>query len=439
MPDNSWKKKVVSLDEAAGVVKSGDYVMLHGAASEPVTLTHALSARAPELEGVRVFHQIIMDEARYLKPGLEGAIRFNSTFVSGPARKMVEDGRADFMPCHYSEVPRLFRDRHWPVDVFFAQVTPPDAEGWCSVGLTADFSATAADCARVVVAQMNARLPRTNGVRLHVDQLDYIVLEDSEIPELPLPRVGEVERAIAEHVAGLIPDGATLQLGIGAIPDTVLTFLRDKNDLGIHSEMFSDGVVELAEAGNINNRRKTLNPGKFIATFLMGTRRLYDFVHENPQVEMHPVTYVNDPYIIGQHDNMVSINSALQIDLTGQINAESMGSRQFSGIGGQLDFVLGASRSRGGKSIFAFPSTAGGGKHSRICATLPLGSAVTTPRGNVHYVVTEYGAVNLRGKSIMERMEALISIAHPDFRDELRAQAARAGLPRSPDGAGASW
>jgi 4-hydroxybutyrate CoA-transferase len=267
---------------------------------------------------------------------------------------------------------------------------------------------------------MNTKLPRTAGSKIHLDDLTWIVEHDSPVVELPPPNLGDVERRIGEHIATLVPDGATLQVGIGAIPDAALLSLRDKRDLGIHSEMFSDGVVALAEAGVITNQKKTINRGKFVATFLMGTSKLYQFVHNNPDVEMYPVDYVNDPCVIGQHDNMISINSALQVDLTGQVNAEMIGNVQFSGIGGQVDFVRGASRSAGGKSIIALLSTAAKGKVSRICRQFDAGVAISTSRNDVHYVVTEFGVADLRGKTLQQRAAALIAIAHPNFRDELR-------------------
>jgi 4-hydroxybutyrate CoA-transferase len=308
------------------------------------------------------------------------------------------------------------------------QVTPPDETGFCSLGVSADYTLSAAESARIVIAQMNSQMPWTGGAKIALDQLTYIVEKDEPLIELKPPKIGEVESRIGENVAKLIPDGSTLQLGIGAIPDAVLLFLKDKKDLGIHSEMFSDGVVFLAEAGVVTNRKKKINTGKFTATFLMGTRKLYDFVDRNPAVEMMPVDYVNDPYVIGQHENMISINSALQVDLMGQVNAEMIGSRQFSGIGGQVDFVRGASRSPGGKSIIALPSTASGGKISRICCDLDRGAAVSTSRNDVHFVVTEFGIAELRGKSLRERAQSLIAISHPDFREALTAGAKEKGL-----------
>jgi 4-hydroxybutyrate CoA-transferase len=377
-------------------------------------------ARAPELSNVEIVQVVNVDPAEYAKPGMEHSFRSNGIFLLGaPVRKAVEEGRASYTPCFFSELPRLFRQRILPVDVVLMQVTPPDEEGYCSYGLSADYTQSAAESAKIVIAQMNRNLPRTAGVRIHLDALTWIVEQDAPLVEFAAPSFGEVERRIGEHIASLVPDGATLQLGIGAIPEAALLSLKNKRDLGIHTEMFSDGVAALAEAGVITNRRKTINPGKFVATFLMGSSTLYNFVHNNPAVEMHPVDYVNDPCIIGQHDDMISINSALQVDLSGQVNAEMIGHLQFSGTGGQVDFVRGASRSNGGKSIIAMPSTAARGSISRICRQLDEGAAVTTSRNDVHYVITEYGIANLRGKTLQQRAEALIEIAHPAFRASL--------------------
>lgn len=427
-----YQDKIISAAQAVMAVKSGDRVVIGHACAEPQSLIEALVARAAELREVEIVHMVAMGPAKYAQPGMEKSFRHAGFFLGTSTRKAVEEGRADFTPCYFSEVPRLFRNRILPVDVAMIQVTEPDADGFCSYGLSADYTQPAAESARIVIAQMNKLLPRTGGARIPVDAITFIVEKNEPPIELPLPKIGEVERKIGEHVASLIPDGATLQLGIGAIPDAVLLLLKGKKDLGIHSEMFSDGVVELAEAGVITNCRKTLNPGKFVCTFLMGTRRLYDFVDNNPAVELAPVDYVNDVWVIGQHDDMVSINSALQVDLMGQVNAETIGSRQFSGAGGQVDFVRGASRSKGGKSIIAMPSTASGGKVSRICLELDRGAAVTTPRNDVHYVVTEFGIAELRGKSLRQRAEALIGIAHPDFREALRSAAGDSAAQSEP-------
>jgi 4-hydroxybutyrate CoA-transferase len=357
---------------------------------------------------------------------MERSFRFNGMFLGAPTRGAVEEQRASYTPCFFSEVPRLFRQEILPVDVMLLQVTPPDDRGYCSYGLSADYTSAAAQCARIVIAQMNSRLPHTGGVRIHLDAIDWIVEQDSPMVELAAPKVGAVERQIGEHIATLIPDEATLQLGIGAVPEAALLSLQKRRDLGIHSEMFSDGAMALAEAGVITNRKKTLNPGKFVATFLMGSNRLYQWVHNNPEVELHPVDYTNDPFIIGQHDRMIAINSALQVDMSGQVNAETIGSVQYSGVGGQVDFVRGAGRSKGGKSIIALPSTAAHGTISRICLQLDAGAAVTTSRNDVHYIVTEYGIADLRGKTLEERAKALIAIAHPEFRGSLRQEAALA-------------
>ncbi len=422
-----YRNKIVSAKEALKSVKSGDVVVFHAAASEPTTLVNALVDRAAELRNVQIVHMTSLGEAKYTYPDMADSFWHNGLFVSTATRKAVNEGRADFTPCLYSHVPRLFEDKIISANVLLLQITPPNEEGYCSFGLTVDYAKAAAKNADIVIGQVNGLLPWTGGEKIHLNEITHIVEKDEPILELTLPKVSEVEKEIAKHVASLIPDGATLQLGIGGVPDTVLSFLKDKKDLGIHSEMFSDGVVDLVEAGVITNRKKTINTGKFIATFLMGTKRLYDFVDGNPDVEMHAVDYVNDPYIIGQHDNFVSINSALQVDLTGQVNAETMGTKHFTGIGGQLDFVRGASRSKGGKSIIALPSTAMGGKVSRIVNDFGPGAAVTTPRGDVQYIVTEYGIANLRGKCLRERLHELVAIAHPDFRKELLEEAKKIG------------
>ncbi|MBF0443212.1 MAG: acetyl-CoA hydrolase/transferase family protein [Oligoflexales bacterium] len=412
--------KFVGADEAVKNIKSGDRVVLGHACGEPQALVEALVKRGPELTGVEIVHMVAMGPAKFTMAEFENNFRHNALFVGSATSKAVHDRRADYTPCFFSEIPRLFKDRILKVDVALIQVTPPDDDGYCSFGISVDYTKAAAECAGLVIAQTNRNMPRTSGSRIHLDEIDFIVEKDEPVIELRPAAVGDVERAIGRNVATLIRDGSTLQLGIGAIPDAVLLSLGDKKDLGIHSEMFSDSVVTLAEAGVVTNKRKTINQGKFVASFLMGTRKLYDYVHENPNVEMLPVDYVNDPCIIGQHENLVSINSAIQVDLMGQVNAEMIGSRQFSGVGGQVDFVRGASRSPFGVSIIAFPSTAAGGKISRIVRELDRGAAVTTSRNDVHYVVTEYGIACLRGKTLRQRAQELIGIAHPDFRDELR-------------------
>jgi 4-hydroxybutyrate CoA-transferase len=425
---NIYHDKLVSAEQALHSVKANDRVVLGHAAGEPPALVEALVARAHELSNVEIIHMVAMGPAKFAQPGMEKSFRFNGFFLGAPTRRAVQEDRGDYTPCFFSEVPRLFRQRILPVDVALIQITPPDDDGFCSYGVSVDYTQPAAESARILIAQMNAHLPRTGGARIHLDAVHYIVEKDDPIPVLAPPKLGEIECRIGQLVAELVPDGATLQLGIGAIPDAALSFMTHKKDLGIHSEMFSDGVVSLAQAGVVTNRKKSINRGKYIATFLMGTRKLYDFVHNNPDVEMHSVDYVNDAYVIGQHENMISINSALQVDLMGQINAEMIGSSQYTGVGGQVDFVRGAGRSLGGKSIIALPSTARNGTMSRICGELDSGVAVSTSRNDVHYVVTEFGIADLRGKSLRQRAEALVNISHPAFRGMLRGERTRAAM-----------
>lgn len=422
-----YEDKLTTAKEAVKNIHSGDTVVFHAGVCEPEVLIEAMVARADELRDVKVVHMTSLGQAAYTLPEMKESFRHVGLFISTPTRKAVNEGRADFVPCSYSQVPKLFREHVIPVNVFLMEVTPPDEEGFCSYGLTADYAPAAVEVADIVIAQINDQMPRTAGNRIHLEDITYIVEKSEPIHELIPGKMGEVEKKIARNVASLISDGDTLQLGIGAVPDMVLSYLTEKKDLGIHSEMFSDGVLELYEKGVITNKKKTLHNGKFVATFLLGTKKLYDFVDNNPDVLILPVDYTNDPYIIGQNDNMVSINSALQVDLTGQVNAETLGVKHFTGIGGQLDFIRGAARSKGGKSIIALPSTASHGKVSRIVNDLGAGSAVTTPRGDVHYIVTEYGIADLRGKSLTQRIHELASIAHPDFRDMLLKEAAEMG------------
>lgn len=333
----------------------------------------------------------------------------------------MNEGRADYIPCFFSELPKLFRQGQLPVDTAMIMVSPPDEHGYMSYGLSVDYTLQAAQSARTVVAEVNPKMPRTMGSYIHVSEVDYIVETDYEPIEIPLPKITDVEEKIGANVATLVPDRANLQLGIGAIPDAVLHFLTEKKDLGIHSEMFSDGVVTLFEKGVVTNKYNNLNPGKFVATFLMGTRRLYDFVHNNPAVVMKPVDYTNNVLVAGHLENLISINSALEVDLFGQVCADMIGPKQFSAVGGQVDFVRSATHSEGGKSIIAFPSTGKGGTISRIVPRLKEGACVTTSRYDVDYIVTEYGVAALKGKSNTQRAEALIAVAHPDFREELAA------------------
>jgi len=364
-----------------------------------------------------------MGGAAYANPGLEKHFRHISQFVGAMTRETIRAGHGDYTPCYFSQIPNLW-GRTLPLNVAIVHVSPPDRHGFCSCGVSVDYSLHAAENARanggVVIAQVNRHMPRTHGdTFIHVSKMDCVVEHDEPITELPLPAITDVEREIGRHCASLINDGDCLQLGIGSMPDAVLLSLKDKNHLGVHSEMFSDGAVELVEAGNIDNSKKTIHKGKMIATFLIGTRRLYDFVDDNPMVYMAPTTYTNDPYIAGQNDNLVSINSALQIDFLGQVCAETIGTTQYSAVGGQVDFVRAAAISKGGRSIIALPSTASGEKISRIAPYIDHGAAVTTSRNDVEYVITEYGIANLKYRTVRERAKSLIRIAHPKFRDWL--------------------
>ncbi len=419
-----WKeiypKKFVTAPEAISHIQSGQKVVFTHACGESQCLTNELVAQADRLENVEIIHMVAMGKAPYCnEEGMEKHFRHNALFVGGSTRKALEEGRADFTPVFFHEVPKFFREGIIPMDVVLLQLSEPDEDGNCSFGISCDYTQPAAEAAKLVIAQINKNMPRTSGNSINLKDIDYIVEKDEDLLELKPPKIGDTERKIGEYVASLIDDGATLQLGIGAIPDAVLSFLGDKKDLGIHSEMFSDGVVDLAEKGVITNAKKTIDTGKFVSCFLMGTKKLYDFVDNNPDVLIKPVDYTNDPFVVSKIENIVSINSALQVDLMGQANAEMIGSRQFSGVGGQVDFIRGAARAKGGKAIIAMPSTAAHGKVSKICAYLDAGAAVTTSRNDIDYVVTEYGIASLKGKTLRQRAAALINIAHPDFRPSL--------------------
>ena len=418
--DKPWKaeyrEKLVSADEAVSHIRSGQRIVFSHAAGESLVLSDALVRNRALFENVEIVHMVAMGEAKYCEPGMEKHFRHNSFFLGASTRKAAKEGRADVTPVYFSEVPELFRTT-LPVDAVFLNLSPPDEHGYCSFGISVDYSKPAAMEAELVIAQINPSMPRTLGDSfIHISDIDYIVEADTPLIELPPAGISEVERAIGKNCASLIEDGDTLQLGIGAIPDAVLGFLKEKKDLGIHSEMISDGIVELYEGGVITNRRKSLHAGKSIVTFLMGTRKLYDFADNNPAVELHPVDYVNDPYVIAQNERLVSVNSCVQVDLMGQIVSASVGRRQISGVGGQVEFVRGANMSRGGKSIMAMPSTAAEGRISKIVPVIGEGAAVTTSRYDADYIVTEYGAARLKGESLRNRAKMLIRIAHPDFR-----------------------
>ncbi len=420
----SWKEvyesKLVSAKEAVSKIQSNSRIVVGHAVGEPLELIDALVENKENYENVEIVHMVAMGKGEYVKEGMEKHFKHNAIFVGGSTRDAVNSGRGDFTPCFFYEVPKLFKQGYMPVDVALIQVSEPDEHGYCSFGVSNDYTKPAADCAKIVIAEVNENMPRTMGDSfINVEDIDYIVKASHTIIELKPPKIGEIEKAIGKHCASLVEDGSTLQLGIGAIPDAVLLFLKDKKDLGIHSEMISDGVVELVEAGVITNKKKTLHPGKIVVTFLMGTKRLYDFVNDNPMVETYPVSYVNDPTVIMKNYKMVSINSCVQVDLMGQVCSESIGMKQISGVGGQIDFIRGASMAEDGKSIIAIPSTAAKGKVSRIVPLLDEGAAVTTSRNDVDYIVTEYGVARLKGKTLKERAKALINIAHPSFREEL--------------------
>ncbi len=415
-----YEQRKMTAQDAVGLIHSGDRVIIAHAAGAPLAITDVLVEQKENFHDVEIVQMVSMGNARFCEPGTEGHFRLNSFFLGAQSRSAVREGRGDFTPCCFSEIPDLF-DEILPPDVAVIQVSPPDKHGFVSCGVSVDYTLPAARKARRVIAQVNTQMPRTWGdTCLHVSQIDGFVEIDHPVLELEIPRIGDVERAIGENCARLVRDGDTLQLGIGAIPDAVLLFLKDKKDLGIHSEMISDGVVELMESGVITNARKTLYQGKTVVSFLMGTKRLYEFADDNPAIAMFPVDHVNDPCVIGQNDNLVSINSCVQVDLMGQVASESVGLTQISGIGGQLDFVRGSRISKGGRSIIAISSTAGHGKISKIVPFLDRGAAVTTSRTDVDYIVTEYGIAHLRGKTLRERALALIAVAHPDFRKELQ-------------------
>lgn len=419
-----YQSRIVTAKEAAQRIRSGNRVFLTGNCSVPQTVLASLVDYAPELQDVEIVQALTVGPADYVSPAMDGHLRVNTMFISANIRKAVQEGRADFTPVLLSEFTLLFKKNLLPLDIALVQVSPPDNYGFCSFGVEVGLTKTPAESARVIIAEVNQQMPRTLGDSfIHVSKLHYIVPVDYPLPEVVMGGEdgSEITEKIASYIAELIPDGATMQMGIGAIPDAVLKYLFEKKDLGVHSELFSDGVIDLVEAGVLTNARKTLHPGKIVAGFIIGTRRLYQWVDDNPLIELHPTEYINDPYVIAQNERQVAINSAIEVDLTGQVCADSIGPRLYSGIGGQLDFIYGASRSRDGVPIIALPSTA---KHfSRIVPMLKQGAGVVTGRNHVHYVVTEYGVADLYGKTIHQRAQALINVAHPQFREELTRQA----------------
>jgi acyl-CoA hydrolase len=425
---NDWKTryaaKIATAEDAVRLIPPRKRILIGSGAAEPGHLVEAMVAHGDHLEGNEIVHLMTLGSAPYVQPGLEGRFRHTAFFNGANVRAAVQEGRADFMPVFLSEIPQLITSGRVGIDAALIEVSPPDRHGFASLGVSVDIVRTAVDTASVILAEVNPNMPRTLGDSfVHVDRLSALVPVDDPLPELVPQPLDDVSRAIGRHAATLIPDGATLQMGIGKIPDAVLASLADRRDLGVHTEMFSDGVMDLAEAGVITGRRKNFLTGKLVTSFLMGSRRLYEWAHDNPLIEMRGSAFTNDPFHIQRNDQMVAINSALAVDLTGQVAADTVRGRFFSGIGGQVDFIRGAARSKGGKPIIALPSTAKNGTVSRIQPTFEEGAGVVTSRGDIHYVVTEFGVADLWGKTIRERAEALIGIAHLDFRAELLATA----------------
>jgi 4-hydroxybutyrate CoA-transferase len=417
---DTYESRQKTAAEALDVVQSGMRVYIQPGCAEPETLVEALLRRAPFVHDVEVVHMLTLGCADYVKPEMAGHFRHNAMFIGENVREAINDGRADYTPVYLSEIEELFESGAMPIDVAVIQVSPPDSHGFCSLGVGVDTSLTAAKCARHVVAQVNDQMPRTYGDSfLHVSGIGTFVVSSRPLCQLQEQPLSDLHLSVAKNVAGLIDDGAVLQTGIGGIPDAVLSFLSNRKDLGIHSELVSDSAIPLIEAGVVTGARKNFNPRKIILGFALGTKKLFDFVDNNPIFEFHPTAYTNDSSLIARNDNMIAINSALQVDLTGQVCSDSIGTHFYSGIGGQVDFLRGASLSKGGKPIIALPSTAKGGAVSRIRPMLDPGAGVVTSRGLIRYVVTEYGVAYLHGKCIRERARALIEIAHPQFRDEL--------------------
>ena len=422
-----YARKCTSAAEALEAVRSRARVWIQSGCGTPSTLVSALVARAPSVHDVEVVHMMTLGSADYTRPEYEGRFRHRGLFLGANVREAVAAGRADYTPIFLSEIEDLFESGALPLDMVLMQVSPPDAHGFVSLGTTVDCTLAAARCAPIVIAEVNPQMPRTHGdTFLHVSRLTSVVETSHPLLELCTAQFTDMHLCVARNVVSLIPDGATLQTGIGGIPDAVLICLDDKRDLGIHTEMCSDGVIELIESGVVNGARKSLHRGKIVLAFVLGTRRLFDFIHENSIFEFRLISYTNDPFVVAQNDRMVAINSALQVDLTGQVCADSIGTKPYSGFGGQIDFMRGAARSKGGVPVIALPSTALGGEVSRIVPVLDPGAGVVTSRADVHYVVTEHGIAYLHGKTLRERAEALIAIADPRFRQDLEDFALRA-------------
>ncbi|MDH5466370.1 MAG: 4-hydroxybutyrate CoA-transferase [Candidatus Aminicenantes bacterium] len=421
---DDYKKKLVTAEEAVSAIKSGDRVYISGNAATPYVLMHALAKRKNELEDVELVHVLLMGEDPLSKPEMEGHFRHNSLFVGPADRKAINEGRADYIPIFLHQIPGLMYSDQMPLNVAILHLSPPDEHGFMSFGVEVLASKAAAEKAKVVIAQVNEQMPRVLGDSfIHVSRVDKVVEVSEEMPQLERKPFTEVERKIGHYIAELIENGSTLQLGIGGIPDAVLSALKDRRDLGIHTEMVSDGVMEAIEAGIITGAKKTFHPYKVILTFILGSKKLYDFVDNNPVFEAHPTDYTNHPFNVSRNDNMIAINSAIEVDITGQVCSDSVGTYIYSGFGGQVDFIRGAAHSRGGKPIIALPSTARNDELSRIVPFLKKGAGVVTTRADVKYVVTEYGVAYLHGKNLQERTVALINIAHPKFRPDLIKEA----------------
>ena len=421
-----YKEHTMKPEDAVSVIQDGDRVVFGHAVGEPIIFQRTMAQMAEKFHNVEVAHMVYLGSGEYLQPGMEEHFRHNALFVGGPARKAIAENRADYTPAFFSDVPHMFRNGELPVDVFAFTCSPPDERGYVSIGLSCDYGWQAAKSAKTVIAEVNPNMPRTFGESfIHVTDIDGFLLSWEPLPEAKPPRITEEDKKIGKYIADLVHDGDCLQLGIGAVPDAVCSFLGDKKNLGLHSEMFSDGVLPLFEKGVINGSCKQRDVGRACVTFLMGSRKLYDFVNNNPMIQMMPVDVCNNPAIISQNDNVVSINSCVQVDLQGQVCAEAIGLRQISGIGGQMDFVRGANLSKGGRSIIALHSTTKDESESKIVTTITTGGPVTTSRCDVNYIVTEYGVAQLRGQTLRERARRLIAIAHPKFRAELAEEYAK--------------
>jgi 4-hydroxybutyrate CoA-transferase len=418
-----YRSKIVTADQAVEAIRSRHRVFMTGNCSVPKELLGALVRRAPKLEEVEIVQVLTIGPAEYVAPEMEGHIRVNSLFISTNVRQAVNEGRANFTPILLSQIPQALRDpKLLRPDVAMIHCSPPDEHGFCTYGVEVGLTKPAAEAAKVVLAEVNDRMPRSLGdCFVHVSRLTHIVPVSYPVVEVPMGTPGELQKTIASHIADLIPDGATMQMGIGEIPDAVLLYLGDKRDLGVHTELFSDGIIDLIDGGVVTNAAKTIHRGKVVSGFAIGSQRLYEYMDNNPIFEFHPQDYVNDPFVIAQNAKQVALNSALEIDLTGQVCADSIGTIFYSGVGGQLDFIYGASRSPGGVPIIALPATAKDGQVSRIVPTLKVGAGVVTTRNHVHYVVTEYGVADLFAKTIRQRVKSLISVAAPQFREELAA------------------